>query len=124
MQSGNSLRILTLFLLLLSSAAACKDTSGPAVAVTLKLYTVDGNPMPVQMRDPHGRLVTVATGFLQGTNWGAACGFAAGLAEGPLTSVDVADCRLKKGEERTFQITFSDTRFPTGAHTYRFIPID
>ena len=101
---------------------ACSDTSGPAVAVTLRLSTVDGVSLPVQLQTPGGKLVALATGFLQGTNWGAACGFAASLAEGPLTAVEVPDCRLHPGESRTFTITFSDTRFPAGAHELTFVP--
>jgi hypothetical protein len=102
--------------------SGCKDTSGPAVAVTLELYSVDGVVVPAPLVSPGGKPATVARGFLQGTNWGAACGFAVGLAEGPVTYLDVADCRLTPGEERKFNITFSDTRFPAGTHEYRFIP--
>jgi hypothetical protein len=104
------------------SVSGCKDTSGPAVAVTLELVSVDGVVVPARLVSPAGKPATVARGFLQGTNWGAACGFAVGLAEGPVTFLDVADCRLKPGEERKFSITFSDTRFPAGTHEYRFIP--
>ncbi|MEO8193111.1 MAG: hypothetical protein ABI681_04615 [Gemmatimonadales bacterium] len=104
------------------SATACSETSGPATAVTLSLQSVDGVSLPTQLRTPGGRLVSVGRGFLQGTNWGHACGFAVGLAEGPLTAVDVPGCRLKRGEERTFTITLSDSRFPAGAHDYRFVP--
>lgn len=113
---------ITLFLCAVAAVTACKDTSGPAIAVTLELYSIDDNVLPVQLRSPRGELVTIARGLLQGTNWGAACGFAVGLAEGPLTAVDVPACRLKPGEERIFQITFSDTRFPAGTHSYRFVP--
>jgi hypothetical protein len=102
--------------------SGCKETSGPAVAVTLKLYSVDGNVIPVPFKSPRGANATIGTGRLQGTNWGAACGFAAGLAEGPVTAVHIADCRLKPGEERKFTVVFSDTRFPAGSHEYRFIP--
>lgn len=105
-------------------AGACKETSGPAVAVTLELYSVDGVVVPAPLLSPAGKRATVARGFLQGTNWGAACGFAVGLAEGPVTFLDVGDCRLKPGEERKFDITFSDTRFPAGRHEYRFIPVE
>lgn len=103
-------------------AGGCKETSGPAIAVTLELHSVDGVVIPAPLLSPGGKRATVARGFLQGTNWGAACGFSVGLAEGPITSVAVADCRLKPGEERTFAITFSDSRFPVGTHEYRFIP--
>ena len=101
---------------------ACSDTSGPAVAVTLRLSAVDGVGIPIQLHTPGGRLVTLSTGLLQGTNWGAACGFAASLAEGPVTAVDVPDCRLKPAESRTFRVTFSDSRFPAGKHDYTFVP--
>ncbi len=90
--------------------------------MTLELYSVDGVVVPAPLLAPGGKRATVARGFLQGTSWGAACGFAVGLAEGPITFLDVADCRLEAGEERKFKITFSDTRFPTGTHEYRFIP--
>lgn len=103
-------------------ACAGSDTSGPAVAVTLRLATVDDVSVPVQLRAINGKIATLSTGLLQGTNWGAACGFAASLAEGPVTAVDVPDCRIKPGESRTFSITFSDSRFPAGQHNYTFIP--
>lgn len=103
-------------------AGGCKETSGPATAVTLELYSVDGVVIPAPLVSPGGKPATVARGFLQGTNWGAACGFSVGIAEGALTFLDVPDCRLKPGEERTFAITFSDSRFPAGTHEYRFIP--
>jgi len=107
---------------IVSIAAGCKETSGPASAVTLNLYSVDDVPIPAPLTSLAGKRATIARGFLQGTNWGAACGFAVGLAEGPLTSVAIPDCRLKPGEERTFAITFTDSRFPAGSHEYRFIP--
>ena len=100
----------------------CKETSGPATAVTLDLYSVDGVLIPAPLVSPGGKQATVARGFLQGTNWGAACGFSVGTAEGALTFLEVPDCRLKPREERTFAITFSDSRFPAGTHQYRFIP--
>lgn len=103
-------------------AVACKETSGPAVAVTLQLYSVDGVVVPVPLVSQAGKRATVSFGRLQGTNWGAACGFAAGLAEGPVSAVDIPACRLEPGEERTFSATFSDSRFPAGTHVYRFIP--
>ena len=103
-------------------AGGCKETSGPAVAVTLQLHSVDGVVIPAPFISPGGKPATVARGFLQGTNWGAACGFSVGLAEGPLTYLAVPDCRLKAGEEREFAITFTDSRFPVGTHEYRFIP--
>ena len=102
--------------------AACKDTSGPATAVTLSLHSVDGAVIPTSLTTASGQRVTIGRGFLQGTNWGHACGFAVGLAEGPLTTVAVPSCMLKQNEERTFTITFNDVRFPTGPHQYRFVP--
>jgi hypothetical protein len=103
-------------------ALGCKDTSGPAIAVTLQLYSVDGVVLPAPLVSPFGKRATVGVGRLQGNNWGAACGFAAGLAEGPVSVVQIPDCRLKEGEERTFTVTFTDSRFPAGSHQYRFIP--
>ena len=102
--------------------AACKETSGPATAVTLVLRAVDGVSIPVPLTTSAGQRATIGNGFLQGTNWGHACGFAVGLTEGPLTTVSIPACRLKPGEERTFSITFNDSRFPSGAHQYRFGP--
>ena len=107
---------------LLLFAAACKETSGPAVAVTLSLVSVDGVGIPAPLTNSSGQRATIGAGFLQGTNWGHACGFTVGLAEGPLTTVSVPDCRLKPDEERTFSITFNDVRFPSGSHSYRFVP--
>jgi hypothetical protein len=103
-------------------AAACKETSGPAVAVTLSLHSVDGVVIPAPLTTATGQTVTVGNGFLQGTNWGHACGFTVGLAQGPLTTVSIPECRLKPDEERTFSISFNDVRFPSGSHEYRFVP--
>ena len=100
----------------------CKDTSGPAIAVTLKLDSVDGVAIPAPLVSPFGKPATIGVGRLQGTNWGAACGFVAGLAEGPVSVVQIPECRLHAGEERTFNVTFTDSRFPAGNHRYRFIP--
>ena len=102
--------------------AACRETSGPAISVTLSLYSVDGVVIPAPLTTSTGQRATIQAGLLQGTNWGHACGVSVGLAEGPLTTVSVPDCRLKPGEERTFSITFNDVRFPSGAHQYRFVP--
>ncbi len=90
--------------------------------MTLELYSVDGVVVPAPLVSPTGKPATIGRGFLQGTNWGHACGFAVGLIEGPLTVVEVGGCRLKPGEERRFDISFSDPRFPVGTHEYRFIP--
>ncbi|HXV17447.1 MAG TPA: hypothetical protein VD758_11750 [Gemmatimonadaceae bacterium] len=119
-----SLRIIALSLTALVAFSSCSETSGPAVAVTLQLYSVDGNVVPVQLRTAGGKFVTIARGKLQGTNWGAACGVAVGLAEGPLTTVAIPACRLKPNEERTFPVTFTDARFPSGTHEFRFVPSD
>jgi hypothetical protein len=104
------------------SLLSCSDSSGPGVAVNLKLYSIDGSVIPVQLRTPGGAFVTLANGELQGTNWGHACGGVFRLAEGPITAVAVPDCKLKPGEERKETITFTDSRFPAGAHEYRFVP--
>ena len=101
---------------------ACSETSGPAVAVNLNLHSVDGIVVPVQLRTPGGRLVTLANGKLQGTSWGYACGAGFRLAEGPITALDIPSCRLTSGIERKFTITFTDSRFPAGQHEYRFVP--
>ena len=109
----------------LSSAAVfagCNDMNGAATAVTLKLYSVDGVAVPAPMISSRGRPATIVSGFLQGNNWGHACGFSAGLGEGPLTFAEISECRLSPGEERTFAVTFLDSRFPSGEHTYRFVP--
>jgi hypothetical protein len=103
-------------------SSACSDTNDVATAVTLSLYSVDGVVIPAPMTSAGGRSATIGKGFLQGTNWGHACGFSVGLTEGPLTAVDVPSCRLHPGEERTFSIVILDSRFPGGQHTYRFIP--
>ena len=111
-----------LLLVPVAAFVSCKETSGPAAAVTLTLYSIDGAVVPVALRTPDGKPATIARGFLQGTNWGHACGFAVGLAEGPLTTVSVPACRIQRDEERIFTITFNDVRFPGGAHQYRFVP--
>ena len=102
--------------------AGCTDTNDVATAVTLSLYSVDGVVIPAPMKSSTGRPATIGKGFLQGNNWGHACGFSVGLVEGPLTFADVPACRLHPGEEKTFTVTFLDSRFPSGPHMYRFVP--
>lgn len=109
-------------LFMLAVLGGCGDSAGPAVAVSLNLVSVNGIVIPMQLRTPGGALVTIGGGRLQGTNWGHACGAALRLAEGPLTAVDVADCTLRPGEEKTVSITLTDSRFPAGTHLYRFVP--
>jgi hypothetical protein len=101
---------------------SCGDTNDIAKAVTQTLYSVDGVVIPAPRTSAGGRPATIGRGFLQGNNWGHACGFSVGLAEGPLTFAESPDCRLHPGEERTFKVTFLDSRFPPGEHAYRFIP--
>ena len=113
-------RILAAFSLVV--IAGCADSPGPGVAVTLNLHSVDGIVVPVRLRTPGGALVTLAGGRLQGTNWGHACGIALRLAEGPLTAEEVADCRLEPREDKIVTLTLADSRFPAGAHEYRFVP--
>jgi hypothetical protein len=109
--------------LLFSFVTGCSD-DGPAAAVTLMLYSVDGVVIPAPLTSAAGKPATVGSGRLQGNNWGHACGFSVGLAQGPITVVQVPACRLTPGEERIFTIRFTDSRFPTGDHTYRFIPLE
>ena len=108
---------------MVSLVTACSD-DGPAAAVTLMLYSVDGVVIPAPLKSAAGKPATVGSGRLQGNNWGHACGFSVGLAEGPLTVVQVPSCRLTPGEERIFPIAFTDSRFPSGEHLYRFIPVE
>lgn len=124
MQVSSPRSRLTFVMMLIGSISllSCGDSSGPGVAVNLKLYSIDGSVIPVQLRTPGGALVTLANGELQGTNWGHACGGVFRLAEGPITAVAVPDCKLRPGEERRATITFTDSRFPSGAHEYRFVP--
>lgn len=124
MQIGKSQQLLTAAYFAIGAAAlvGCSDTSGPGVAVHLNLHSVDGVVIPVQLRTPGGKLVTLATGRLQGTNWGHACGAAFSLAEGPITAIDVPLCKPKPGEDVKATITFTDSRFPAGTHEYRFVP--
>ena len=104
------------------ATASCGNSLGPAVAVTLNLYSVDGVVIPVPLKSSGGKSITIGNGRLQGTNWGHACGMSLQLAEGPITAVDVADCKLIAGEEKRFTATLFDSRFPSGAHEYRFVP--
>ena len=124
MQTGKSQQLLTAVLLAVVAAVllSCSDTSGPGVAVHLNLHSVDGVVIPVQLRTPGGKLVTLSSGKLQGTNWGHACGAAFSLAEGPITAIDVPSCKPKPGEDVKATITFTDSRFPAGTHEYRFVP--
>jgi hypothetical protein len=83
---------------------------------------VDGIMIPVSLKTPGGKTVSLATGRLQGTSWGHACGAAFSLAEGPITVAEVPDCKLLPGEEKKFTLTLTDSRFPAGPHEYRFVP--
>ncbi len=100
---------------------SCSDTSGPAVAVTLDLYSVDGVVIPVPSKSAGGKAISIGNGRLQGTNRGFACGMSLQLSEGPITALEIPDCRLITGQEKSFVATITDTRFPSGPHTYRFI---
>lgn len=104
------------------ATASCGNSLGPAVAVTLSLYSVDGVVIPVPLKSSGGKSISVGNGRLQGTNWGHACGMSLQLVEGPITAIDVADCKLITGEEKRFTATLTDSRFPAGAHEYRFVP--
>ncbi len=115
-------RTLTAVFLVVATSAGCSDTSGPSVAVTLNLYSVDGVLVPVALKTPGGKTVSIGSGRLQGTNRGFACGMSLQLVEGPITAIDVPSCRLLTGEEKMFSAALSDSRFPAGAHTYRFVP--
>jgi len=113
---------------LLSGAAlafiilSCSDTSGPAVAVTLDLYSVDGVAIPVPTKSAGGKAITIGNGRLQGTNRGFACGMSLQLSQGPITAAEIPDCRLITGQEKIFTATITDSRFPSGPHEYRFVP--
>jgi hypothetical protein len=115
--SGVLLPVITL-----AFVGACTDANDVATAVTLTLESVDGAAIPARLTSVAGKPATIGRGFLQGTNWGHACGFSVGLAEGPLTFTEIPGCRLQPGEARTFTVTLLDSRFPAGSHTYRFIP--
>lgn len=114
--------IMSSLALLGSSTVSCNNALGPAVAVTLNLYSIDGVVIPVPLKSPGGKTVTVGNGRLQGTNWGHACGMSLQLIDGPITAAEIPDCRLIAGEEKKFSATLSDSRFPGGAHEYRFVP--
>lgn len=101
---------------------ACSDASGPAVARTLTLYTLDRNLLPAVIKGTDGRTMTIGIGRLQGTDIGPSCGMSLQLTTGPITSAEVPGCKLVAGEEITFTATLSDSRFPTGPHEYRFVP--
>ncbi len=117
------MRGLSIFALFATAlVVACSDTSGPAVAVTLKLYSVDGQIIPAPLKSAAGKSVTIGDGRLQGTNRGFACGMSLQLSQGPLTAIDVPDCRLLTGQDKKFTIVLTDTRFPAGLHEYRFTP--
>ena len=105
-----------------ASSISCNNSVGPAIAVTLDLYSIDGVVIPVSLKSPGGRTVSIGIGRLQGTNWGSACGMSLQLLDGPVTAADIPDCRLTTGEEMRFTATLSDSRFPAGPHEYRFVP--
>ncbi len=104
------------------SISSCGDSSGPAVALTLSLYTVDRNFLPAPVKGADGRTVTIGVGRLQGTDLGPSCGMSLQIISGPITAAEVRDCKLVTGEEFSFTATLTDPRFPTGPHEYRFVP--
>jgi hypothetical protein len=104
------------------SISACNNSAGPAVALTLTLYTIDGNFLPAAIKNTDGRTFTIGVGRLQGTDLGPSCGMSLQLITGPITSAEVPGCKLVTGEEFKFTATLSDPRFPTGPHQYRFVP--
>ena len=119
--SHRLLKSLLAFLAALS-ISSCADASGPAVAITLTLYTLDRNYLPAAIKSADGRTITIGIGRLQGTDLGPSCGMSLQLINGPITSAEVPDCKLIAGEEFKFTATLNDPRFPTGPHEYRFVP--
>lgn len=113
---GLSLPLLATFLI-----SSCGDSSGPTVAVTLVLDTVDGLSMPAAVKGTDGRTFTIGTGRLQGTDLGPSCGMSLQLATGPIASVEVPQCKLTAGNAFKFKATLTDSRFPSGPHEYRFV---
>ncbi|HUQ47828.1 MAG TPA: hypothetical protein VM053_06225 [Gemmatimonadaceae bacterium] len=101
---------------------ACGNTSGPAVARTFSLYTVDRNFLPAATRGTDGRTMAIGVGRLQGTDLGPSCGMSLQLTTGPITSAEIPGCKLAADEEITFTATLTDSRFPSGPHEYRFVP--
>jgi len=114
--------------LLLSSLAiigaalisSCSGSTGPAVAQTFHLLTIDGTSLPAAIRNADGRIITIGVGRLQGTDLGPSCGMSLQLGNGPITTVEVPSCKLEAGKDFTFTTTLSDPRFPSGPHVYRF----
>jgi hypothetical protein len=104
------------------SISSCSGSTGPAVAQTLTLYTVDRNFLPAAIKNPDGRVFTIGVGRLQGSDIGPSCGMSVQLATGPIASAEVPNCKLGAGEEFTFTATLNDSRFPAGPHEYRFVP--
>ena len=102
--------------------SACGNTSGPAVSLTLTLYTVDRNFLPAAIKGTDGRTMTIGVGRLQGNDLGPSCGMSLQLTSGPITSAEIPGCKLVAGKELTFTATLNDSRFPSGPHEYRFVP--
>lgn len=115
-------RKLSLAFLAALSISSCSNTSGPSVAITLTLYTLDRNFLPAAVKSADGRTMTVGVGRLQGTDLGPSCGMSLQLINGPITAASIPDCKLVTGEEFKFTATLNDPRFPTGPHEYRFVP--
>lgn len=102
--------------------SSCSDATGLAVSQTLVLYTVDRSFLPAPVKNPDGRTFTIGVGRLQGTDVGPSCGMSIQLTSGPITSLQIPNCKLERGDEITFNATLNDSRFPSGAHEYRFVP--
>jgi hypothetical protein len=103
--------------------SSCGDATGLAVSQTLTLYTVDRNYLPAAIKNSDGRTMTIGIGRLQGTDVGPSCGMSIQLINGPITSLQIPNCKLEAGDEITFTATLTDSRFPSGPHEYRFVPI-
>jgi hypothetical protein len=103
--------------------SSCGDATGLAVSQTFTLYTVDRNYLPAAISNTDGRTMTIGIGRLQGTDVGPSCGMSLQLINGPITSLQIPNCKLEAGKEITFTATLTDSRFPSGAHEYRFVPL-
>jgi hypothetical protein len=121
-QLSHFVRWSPLAFLTMISLSACSGTSGPPVAVTLTLYTVDGIFLPAAIKGTDGRIMTIGVGRLQGSDVGPSCGMSLQLGNGPITSADISNCKLAADEEFRFTATLTDSRFPSGPHEYRFVP--
>lgn len=106
--------------LLLASALACGDSSGPKT-ITLNLTSVDAGALPRTFPSGNGT-VQVTGGQLIGSPAGPACSFTIQISGAQASFGSVPSCTVNAGDVITLTLDLGGPPAPSGLHSYRFGP--